>query len=111
MCERHTAAEKRPGQSAAAHILVGVITFYRYTLSAFLGRHCRFLPTCSEYASDAIRQHGAWRGSILAVGRILRCNPWGGEGFDPVPQTTEGAWWQVGKIAASCAAREIERAP
>lgn len=101
MCERHTAAEKRPGHGVAAHILIAAITAYRYTLSAFLGRRCRFLPTCSEYATESIQRHGAWRGGILAVGRILRCNPWGGEGFDPVPETTQGAWWQVREIASS----------
>jgi len=105
MCERHTAAEKRPSQGVAACILIAAITVYRCTLSAILGRQCRFLPTCSEYAAQSIQQHGAWRGSILAVGRILRCNPWGGEGFDPVPEATQGAWWQVRHIAASRAAR------
>lgn len=46
---------------------------------------CRFLPTCSEYADEAVRVHGAWRGGWLAFRRILRCNPWGGHGCDPVP--------------------------
>jgi len=101
MCERHTKEEKRPAEGLVATALVAAITLYRYTLSAFLGRQCRFLPTCSEYASEAIRCHGAWRGSVLAAARISRCNPWGGEGFDPVPEATKGAWWQVRKIASS----------
>src|SRR5262245_14785334 len=99
MCERHTAAEKRPAQSVVAHVLIGAITLYRYTFSVVLGRQCRFLPTCSEYASESIQRHGAWRGSCLAIGRILRCQPWGGEGFDPVPETTQGEWWQFWRIA------------
>jgi putative membrane protein insertion efficiency factor len=99
MCERHQEWEKRPRPVAA--ILLGVIALYRMTLSSILGRGCRFLPTCSEYAGDAIRRHGAWRGSWLALGRILRCQPWGGEGFDPVPFTTQGQWWDVAAIMRS----------
>jgi putative membrane protein insertion efficiency factor len=47
--------------------------------------HCRYLPTCSEYAAEAVRVHGAWRGTRLAMSRISRCHPWGGTGYDPVP--------------------------
>ncbi|MBL8893980.1 MAG: membrane protein insertion efficiency factor YidD [Rhizobiales bacterium] len=101
MCERRPAAEKRPAHGLVAHLLIGAITLYRYTISAILGRQCRFLPTCSEYAAEAIRRHGAWRGSVLALTRIARCNPWGGEGFDPVPDMTQGAWWDLKKIVAS----------
>ena len=61
------------------------IHLYRWTLSAFLGGHCRFHPTCSAYAIEAIEQHGVVRGYGLALRRILRCHPWGGAGFDPVP--------------------------
>jgi uncharacterized protein len=68
-----------------AKSLVAVIGVYRLTFSVLLGRSCRFLPTCSEYAQDAIRRHGAWRGVLLALRRIARCHPWGGSGFDPVP--------------------------
>jgi len=101
MCERRTTAEKRPAQGPVAQGLIAAITLYRYTFSALLGRQCRFLPTCSDYASEAIRLHGAWRGTVLAMGRFLRCNPWGGEGFDPVPDVTQGTWWEIRKIAAS----------
>jgi uncharacterized protein len=66
-------------------VLRAIIWLYRHTLSLFLGRQCRFLPTCSAYADEAIRVHGAARGSVLAAKRICRCHPWGGAGYDPVP--------------------------
>ncbi|MBI2717394.1 MAG: membrane protein insertion efficiency factor YidD [Rhizobiales bacterium] len=75
-------------------ILVAVIRVYQLTLSALIGRRCRYLPTCSDYASDAIGRHGAWRGTLLALARISRCHPWGGEGFDPVPEVYEGPVWK-----------------
>lgn len=72
--------------SAIARAIVKApIQLYRYTLSAFMGRTCRFLPTCSEYALEAIDRHGALRGGALAVRRVCRCHPWGGHGYDPVP--------------------------
>lgn len=60
------------------------IYFYRLFISPWLRPKCRFLPTCSEYALDAIDLYGPYRGSILAFKRLLRCHPWGGHGFDPV---------------------------
>jgi putative membrane protein insertion efficiency factor len=64
----------------------GALRAYKLTLSPLIGRQCRFLPTCSEYAADALIGHGPWRGSVLAVRRLCRCNPWGGaSGYDPVP--------------------------
>ena len=74
--------------SPLAHLLRGLVLGYRYTLSAFLGRHCRFAPSCSEYAFEAIGTHGAIRGSWLALKRIARCRPGGGSGWDPVPPRT-----------------------
>jgi putative membrane protein insertion efficiency factor len=73
-----------PGRGRVAGWLVSGIHVYQLARS---GRPtgCRFLPTCSEYAIEAIDQHGAIRGCSLALGRILRCNPWGGHGVDPVP--------------------------
>jgi putative membrane protein insertion efficiency factor len=65
--------------------LLGAISLYRLTLSGWLGGQCRFLPSCSRYAADAIRTHGAVRGSLLACRRVLRCNPFGRGGLDPVP--------------------------
>ncbi len=61
------------------------ILIYRYSLSAFIGRQCRYLPTCSDYAIQAVEKHGAIKGGWLAMKRLLRCHPWGGSGFDPVP--------------------------
>lgn len=61
------------------------IHVYRLFFSPFLGRHCRYHPTCSAYALEAIDTHGAWRGGLLALKRLSRCHPWGGAGHDPVP--------------------------
>jgi uncharacterized protein len=66
-------------------VLLLLIRFYQLTLSSVLGRQCRFLPTCSDYARQAIEVHGAVKGGALAAKRICRCHPWGGHGFDPVP--------------------------
>lgn len=71
--------------SPAAWMLLGLIHLYRYTISYFLGRQCRFLPTCSEYGLEAIRRHGAMKGGRLTLRRITRCHPWGDAGYDPVP--------------------------
>jgi putative membrane protein insertion efficiency factor len=67
--------------------LLALIAAYRVTLSGWLGGQCRFVPSCSQYADEAIRTHGAVRGSALAVWRILRCNPFGRGGIEPVPIT------------------------
>lgn len=66
-------------------ILTSLVKGYRWTLSPLLGPHCRYHPTCSAYALEAIERHGAWRGLRLAVGRVLRCHPWHAGGLDPVP--------------------------
>ncbi|HUO11903.1 MAG TPA: membrane protein insertion efficiency factor YidD [Caulobacteraceae bacterium] len=58
---------------------------YKLTLSPWIGRSCRFLPTCSDYARDALILHGPVRGGCLAARRLCRCHPFGGSGFDPVP--------------------------
>ena len=58
---------------------------YKVTLSPWIGRGCRYLPTCSEYAAEALIVHGPTRGSWLAAKRVCRCHPFGGHGFDPVP--------------------------
>ncbi|MDE1901891.1 MAG: membrane protein insertion efficiency factor YidD [Alphaproteobacteria bacterium] len=66
-------------------LLRALIWLYRHSLSLFLGRQCRFMPTCSAYADEALRIHGAAKGGRLAIKRFCRCHPWGGHGFDPVP--------------------------
>ena len=66
-------------------LLVAPIRFYRAFISPRTPPSCRFTPTCSQYAIEALRKHGPFRGLALAVWRILRCNPWGGSGYDPVP--------------------------
>jgi putative membrane protein insertion efficiency factor len=67
-------------------LLISLVRAYRYFLSPWLGSACRFEPTCSLYALDALRQHGALAGSYLTAGRLLRCHPWCGGGHDPVPE-------------------------
>ena len=67
-----------------SHLLIGVVRLYQLLLSPLLPAHCRFEPTCSQYAIDALRRYGAIRGSWLAVRRLLRCHPFGGCGYDPV---------------------------
>ena len=66
-------------------IAVGIIRFYRKFISPMKAPCCRFLPTCSEYALEALRRHGFFKGLFLSVRRIFRCNPFGKGGFDPVP--------------------------
>lgn len=66
-------------------LLLAMVRGYRLVLSPWWGRQCRFTPTCSEYALEAIERHGAIRGPWLALRRILRCHPWHAGGFDPVP--------------------------
>ena len=68
-----------------AHLLALPVRAYRLVLSPWVGNSCRFHPTCSAYALQALDRHGAVRGGGLALWRIARCNPWGGAGFDPVP--------------------------
>ena len=65
--------------------LVVLIKFYQLCISPFTPPSCRFTPTCSQYALEALRKHGLFKGSWLALRRILRCHPWGGSGYDPVP--------------------------
>ena len=66
-------------------MLIGLIRLYQVTLSPFIGRACRYTPTCSNYGIEAIRKHGPFKGSWLTIKRVLSCNPWGGSGYDPVP--------------------------
>lgn len=61
------------------------IRFYQLCISPMLGPSCRYVPTCSQYAVEAVMKHGLLRGGWLAVKRVCRCHPWGGSGYDPVP--------------------------
>ena len=76
---------RRAGRGPAAVVLITAIRAYQLSLSFFLGRQCRHLPTCSEYAMEAIRRHGAWAGFWLGLFRVARCHPFGTDGFDPPP--------------------------
>ncbi|MDR2414650.1 MAG: membrane protein insertion efficiency factor YidD [Odoribacteraceae bacterium] len=66
-------------------ILLLPVKFYRYAISPWIPPACRYTPTCSRYAIEALQKHGPWKGTWLALKRILRCHPWGGSGYDPVP--------------------------
>lgn len=66
-------------------ILLLPVYFYKYSISPMLPPSCRYTPTCSEYAIDALKKHGPFKGLWLATKRILSCHPWGGSGYDPVP--------------------------
>ena len=66
-------------------LLILPIRFYKQFISPFTPPSCRFTPTCSTYAMQAIKRHGRFKGTWLAIKRIARCNPWGGSGYDPVP--------------------------
>ena len=68
---------------AAAAVLIGLVIAYKATLSPFLGRNCRFTPTCSAYFRAAVEKHGAWRGGLKGLARIGRCHPWHPGGYDP----------------------------
>ena len=70
-------------------ILRGLIRLYQLVLSPILPGSCRYAPSCSHYAAEAIDSHGVVRGGWLAVKRIFRCHPWGGDGYDPVPEKTQ----------------------
>jgi len=63
----------------------GAIRAYKLTLSPWIGRQCRYLPTCSAYAEEALIRHGPWRGGMMSARRLCRCHPFGGSGYDPVP--------------------------
>lgn len=74
-----------PPLSPAAWVVALPVRAYRLLLSPWVGHGCRFQPTCSAYAMEALARHGALRGSWLAAKRIAACHPWGGQGYDPVP--------------------------
>ncbi len=65
--------------------LSALIRAYQLIVAPILPPSCRFYPSCSHYAAEAVERHGPWRGLVLALRRLLRCHPWGGSGYDPVP--------------------------
>ncbi|MFI3248155.1 MAG: membrane protein insertion efficiency factor YidD [Rikenellaceae bacterium] len=65
--------------------LLAVVYFYRYCISPYTPPSCRYTPTCSQYALQALRKYGAFKGSWLTIKRLARCHPWGGSGYDPLP--------------------------
>lgn len=77
-------------------LLIGLVLAYRLLLKSWLGNACRFEPTCSQYALDALRRHGALAGGTLAAGRVLRCHPWCDGGLDPVPARAPGLFTRLG---------------
>ena len=74
-----------PRRASVKRVLIAIIRAYQYALSPWWGQHCRFTPTCSHYALEALERHGALQGSWLAARRLLRCHPWSAGGYDPVP--------------------------
>jgi putative membrane protein insertion efficiency factor len=84
LCRRTGSENGSPG-GAMKKLLQALIRAYQLLLSPFLGHHCRFTPSCSQYAAEAIARHGALRGCWLALRRIVRCHPFCPGGYDPVP--------------------------
>jgi len=72
-------------KSLLVGFLVLLVKLYQYTIGVFLPNACRYAPTCSQYAIEAIKKYGPLKGTWLAMKRISRCHPWGGHGYDPVP--------------------------
>jgi len=89
------------GLSPAGWLLVGLLTFYRRFISPLLGPRCRFYPSCSAYALEAVQVHGALKGSWLAARRLSRCHPFHAGGIDPVPGT------ELDKDSATAAERDV----
>lgn len=76
---------QKSGQSPLSWLFLRLIRLYQVVLSPLMGKECRFAPTCSHYATDAIQKYGAVKGGWLAIKRIMRCHPWSKGGIDPVP--------------------------
>ena len=81
----------RRGINPLTPLLRGAIRAYQWVVAPLLGSNCRYLPSCSHYAHEAIGTHGPLAGSWLALKRIARCHPWGGSGYDPVPDSHDDA--------------------
>jgi len=86
------------------YVLIGLLRAYRALISPLYGQVCRYHPSCSAYALDAVREHGSLRGSWLAARRLARCHPWAAGGYDPVPPRTSGL--VTGRDGAGALGRE-----
>ena len=84
MIRQSSSTMKRIAQLPAKFLIL-LIRIYQVTLSPFIGKSCRYIPTCSNYGIEAIQKYGIFKGGWLTFKRILSCNPWGGSGYDPVP--------------------------
>lgn len=84
-------------------VLLLLVRGYRLLLKPWLGNACRFEPTCSQYALDALQRHGALAGATLTAGRVLRCHPWCAGGLDPVPDRPPGLFTRLGLSDSACA--------
>lgn len=95
MNDHHSNREPNPLAQIPRTLGRGLVTVYRYTLSPLIGPRCRHLPSCSEYADEAISRFGLWAGGWMALARILRCNPLGTHGLDFVPKAlpAQAHWW------------------
>lgn len=69
------------------YLFIGLVRIYQLIISPWMPRSCRYHPTCSQYSIEALRKHGAVKGIWLTIKRVARCHPWGGSGYDPVPDT------------------------
>jgi len=92
-----------------SRLLQGLVRLYQLTLSPFIGNQCRFHPTCSRYAMEALERHGPWRGSWLAATRLCRCHPFAEGGFDAVPDSNPTLETSTGRNRA-CAHAPVEEA-
>ena len=106
-------APSRPGPlSAAGRFLAhGLIRFYQLTFSAFMGRGCRYMPSCSAYMDDAIQAHGVWLGGWMGFARLCRCRPGGASGFDPAPARADAPFYAPWRAADWRGPRRCESAP
>lgn len=78
----------KPVNTVIGWTLKALVICYRYLLSPAIAPACRYMPSCSAYALEALDRHGPWRGGWLALRRISRCHPWGGAGYDPIPDSS-----------------------
>ena len=83
-----------------AYIFIIPVKIYQFAISPFLPNSCRHIPSCSQYTIEALRIHGIFRGTWLSINRILRCNPYGTEGYDPVPPQMKRQEWKKFKRAS-----------